>query len=155
MSSVSVEGENNRTAGRDYYERYERHEHYYPAAGGQPPGGGEPPDAPLTLQQLYAMRQEARRDAFRKNVRRFINRPFLIALGLIACALVSAIYMLGSADFFLGSPLMIAVPIILIMLISFHVHRSRYQLAAINQAAVEADQYLHAIEVEIARRKFR
>ncbi|MEX2475047.1 hypothetical protein [Marinobacter sp.] len=150
MSSINVEGHNNRTAGRDYYEH---HEHYYPpASGGEPPDGNGPA---LTLQQLYTMRREARRDAFRKNVRRYFNKPFLIAMGLIACALAAAIYMLGNADVFLGSPSMVAVPMILIMVISFHVNRSRYQLGAINRAAAEADQYLHAVEIEIARRKFR
>lgn len=155
MSSMDVQGNNNRTSGRDYYEncQWNLHVHAAAGAGGWPPGGGEPPQDPPSLEQLLKLLPEARRDALRKRIRRIFNRPTMVCFGMFGLALVALFSMLGGLGAYLDAPWVLSVPMALIVAGSMYWNRSLSQVRAIHEASVQAQRYLEAVEMEIARQK--
>lgn len=154
MSSIDVDGDNNRTAGRDFYENCEWNLHLYAAPAGEPAGGNEPPQDPPTLEQLLDMRTKARSDAFRTSVRRYLNRPTIIALAGFILTLLMLLSILEGLAVYLEAPWLLAAPIVLLMGISLYWNRSLPQIRVIREEALSAERWLNDIEMEIARRKY-
>lgn len=99
MSSVHFEGDNNRGAGRDYYEHYERHEHYY--SGSAPPGDDQPPRRqasgggvpPADLSSVDALRKQlaiALKRKRRNQIRNIFNPIYLLMTALFVSAVLTA-----------------------------------------------------------------
>ncbi|MHA7855412.1 hypothetical protein [Marinobacter shengliensis] len=155
MSSIDVNGDNNRAAGRDFYENCEWNLHLYAAPAGQPPGGNESPQDPPTLERLLEMRAEARSEAFRTTVRRYLNRPTIITLTGFILTLLVLLSILGGLAAYLEAPWLLAAPIALLMGGSLYWNRSLPQIRVIREEALRAERWLNDIEMEIARRKYR
>lgn len=153
MSSFRFEGDRNKAAGRDFYENCEWNLHLHAVTGGRPSGGGEPPQEPLTLAQLIALRPEAKRDAIRKRVRKLLNRPTLVVLAAFCTAVVILLSILGGLGTHLNSPWILGVPVMFIVAGSMYWNGSLPQVRAIHEASTRANEYLEAVEMEIARQQ--
>lgn len=155
MSSIDVQGNKNRTAGRDYYENCQWNLHIHASAGaaGRPPGGGEPPQNPPSLDQLLKLLPDARRDALRKRVRRILNRPTIVCFGMFGLSLAALFSILGSLGAYLDAPWVLGVPMALIVAGSMYWNRSLPQIKVIHEASAKAERYLEAVKMEIARQK--
>jgi hypothetical protein len=147
MSSFRFEGDNNRAAWRDYYENCEWNFHLYAGSGNQQSQN------PPTLEQLLELLPAARRDAFRKNVRKYVNRPTLVILAGLCLALAALFIVASGLPEYVDGPWVLSIPMGLLVISSLYWNRSLPEIRAIHESSVNADTLLADIEMEIARRR--
>lgn len=149
MSSIDVQGNNNRTAGRDYYEGGKWDLHIYPTLQRPPAEHAKEP----SLEQLLAEREEAKLNARRTWLRRYLNGPFIVLFSSLILAAVAVFWMANNLGNYVDASWIFVVPVFLLVFPSLYWNRTLATTRAIREAAINAERHLANLDMEIARRR--
>lgn len=150
MSSIDVQGNKNRIAGRDYIERYELHEHYYDRTE-------KISDRNLSDEELSVKLELSEKDNHKAQLRKIANPIFSMMVTLFALAVMSLGVILS--DFFSlfreGHAWKLLLPLSLLLAMFLVSLFGKKKLDRVRREALVAKKRLNDIENEIARRKYR